>query len=62
MLADKNCYILLLLLVFDKRLFEIKDHLDSRKKVPFSMAIARKGGTHARVFSQTLAHGTARMK
>ena len=53
---EKECAFIILLLaqlVFDRQLFNQKDHLVSRKKkVPFSMA---KWGTHARVFSQTIA-------
>ena len=34
---------------------------ERNEEVPFSMAIAyRKRGTHARVFSQTLAHGNSK--
>ena len=43
------------------RFGQSKDYFASRKnKVPFSMAIARKWGTHALVFSQTLEHGNSK--
>ena len=56
--------ILLLLFIVnvDKRLFDLKDHLVSRKnKVLFSMAIGNSELMHE-CFSKHLCMGTARMK